>query len=280
MRRRSACRSPATTLPTPTRPDYIRQRLLQTPQLPQQQGDLILGLGVKVDGVEQVIDKFLQERLRNATSDVASSDAQADAYSQLEVGDQRAGRPRPEHLAHVVLRQPARCAQSAGKHLGPQRGRAEGPRPDGLDSAARSARFADSSDVNQRDHRPARTTSTACSQTLPSSTIRSCSSKAAASCRATPSAFATAAAGTRPSWPKSPTSARSSSRPATSPSISGGDFLVSRGTYRRVTVVTPWKTACRFREFEIAELNAPLTSGGGRLGGLLAARDTCPGGIL
>src|SRR5262245_22987748 len=65
-------------------PDYIRQRLVQTPQPGSRKGDLILGLGVKIEGVQQVIDKFLQERLRSATSDVASSDAQADAYSKLE----------------------------------------------------------------------------------------------------------------------------------------------------------------------------------------------------
>ena len=39
---------------------------------------------MKVDGVQQVIDKFLDERLRSATSDVASNDAQADAYTRLE----------------------------------------------------------------------------------------------------------------------------------------------------------------------------------------------------
>src|SRR5688572_26341856 len=74
-------------------PAYIRQRLVQSPAAPYRKGDLILGLGVKVEGAQQVIDKFLAERMRWATSDVAASDGQANAYSKLEavineLGDQ------------------------------------------------------------------------------------------------------------------------------------------------------------------------------------------------
>src|SRR5205823_3460313 len=65
-------------------PAYIRERLIQSAQIGGRQGNLILGTGVKVDGIQQVVDKFLDERLRSATSDVASSDAQADAYAKLE----------------------------------------------------------------------------------------------------------------------------------------------------------------------------------------------------
>src|SRR5690242_20648492 len=65
-------------------PDYIRQRLVQSPQPGFRKGDVILGLGVRVEGVQQIIDQFLAERMRGATSDVAASDAQADAYGKLE----------------------------------------------------------------------------------------------------------------------------------------------------------------------------------------------------
>src|SRR5687767_8526627 len=65
-------------------PGYVRERLLQSAIPGYREGALILGLGVRVDGVQQVVDKFLEERLRNATSDVASSDVQADAYAKLE----------------------------------------------------------------------------------------------------------------------------------------------------------------------------------------------------
>src|SRR4051812_47478109 len=74
-------------------PDYIRQRLVQEPAPPYRLGNVIMGLGVKAEGVQQVIDKFLDERMRGATSDVASSDAQTGVYAQLEavineLGDQ------------------------------------------------------------------------------------------------------------------------------------------------------------------------------------------------
>src|SRR5438477_11886733 len=54
-------------------PAYLRERLIQSAQIGGKQGNLLLGIGVKVDGIQQVVDKFLDERLRSATSDVASS---------------------------------------------------------------------------------------------------------------------------------------------------------------------------------------------------------------
>ena len=55
-------------------PGYIRERLILTPQPPQRYGGVLVGLGVEVQGVVQVIDRFLEERLRAATSDVASGE--------------------------------------------------------------------------------------------------------------------------------------------------------------------------------------------------------------
>jgi len=49
-------------------PGYIRERLLQSAIPGYKEGALVIGLGVRADGVEQVIDKFLEERLRNASS--------------------------------------------------------------------------------------------------------------------------------------------------------------------------------------------------------------------
>src|SRR3954453_754682 len=65
-------------------PDYIRQRLVQSTQPGFPLGGLIVGLGVRIDGVQQILDKFLAERMRGAPTAVASSDAQADAYTKLE----------------------------------------------------------------------------------------------------------------------------------------------------------------------------------------------------
>jgi len=65
-------------------PGYIRQSLVLTPAPIQLIGGLPLGLGVKVDGIIQKLDRFLNDRLRGALSDVAGSEAQEKTYLQLE----------------------------------------------------------------------------------------------------------------------------------------------------------------------------------------------------
>ncbi len=65
-------------------PGYIREEVVLTPATTQQVGKLLFGLGVDVDAVVQKVDKFLQERLRNAASDRASGQVQEDTYAQLE----------------------------------------------------------------------------------------------------------------------------------------------------------------------------------------------------
>lgn len=65
-------------------PGYIRQQLNLQPMTPQKVGDLTVGLGVEIHSITQQIDKFLEERMRNATSDLANGEAKTDAYAQLE----------------------------------------------------------------------------------------------------------------------------------------------------------------------------------------------------
>ena len=103
---------------------------------------MLLGLGVKVDGVQQVIDKFLEERVRGAASDVASSEAQADAYSKLESAINELGDNDLSTSLTDLFRQLARRAQSAGEHGRSQRRRAEGASPDAMRFAGSTARFA------------------------------------------------------------------------------------------------------------------------------------------
>lgn len=66
-------------------PDYLRQEVVLTPAPGYRKGGLILGLGVDVEAIIQKTDGFLEERLRSAHSDLASGEAQEDAYSQVEV---------------------------------------------------------------------------------------------------------------------------------------------------------------------------------------------------
>jgi flagellar hook-associated protein 1 FlgK len=65
-------------------PGYIREEVVFTPAPTQRLGNLLLGLGVEVTAVVQKIDLFLEERLRGATSDRASSAVKQEAYHQLE----------------------------------------------------------------------------------------------------------------------------------------------------------------------------------------------------
>lgn len=65
-------------------PGYIREEAELTPGPPQRVGGVVLGLGVRVDGVIQKIDRLLNDRLRSASGDRASSEAQEQAYHELE----------------------------------------------------------------------------------------------------------------------------------------------------------------------------------------------------
>jgi len=65
-------------------PGYIREEVNFSPAPTQKIGDLLLGLGVDVTGVTQKIDKFLEERLRNATADRSNSEVKEKVYFQLE----------------------------------------------------------------------------------------------------------------------------------------------------------------------------------------------------
>jgi flagellar hook-associated protein 1 FlgK len=65
-------------------PGYIRERLNLVPGPLQHYGGLLLGTGVRVQSVTQEIDKFLEERLRAANSDLANSQTQEEIYFQLE----------------------------------------------------------------------------------------------------------------------------------------------------------------------------------------------------
>ncbi len=65
-------------------PGYIRERAIYSPAPVQRIGNLAIGLGVEVDGIVQVIDKFVEDRLRDAGSDLSSAEALEKAYADLE----------------------------------------------------------------------------------------------------------------------------------------------------------------------------------------------------
>ncbi len=65
-------------------PGYIRERIVVVPAPTVRYGGLLMGTGVAVDAIIQQTDKFLEERMRSATSDLANGEAQEGAYVKLE----------------------------------------------------------------------------------------------------------------------------------------------------------------------------------------------------
>ena len=65
-------------------PGYVRQDAVYVPAGVQKQGNLVLGLGVKVDSIIQKIDKFIQDRLVGAHGDRANAEVQEGVYREME----------------------------------------------------------------------------------------------------------------------------------------------------------------------------------------------------
>ena len=66
-------------------PGYVREQMLVGASNPKKTGNgLAMGTGAEVNGIIQMIDLYLEERLRNSQSDAMSSTTQSGVYSQLE----------------------------------------------------------------------------------------------------------------------------------------------------------------------------------------------------
>ena len=65
-------------------PGYIRQQLQQVSAGAVREGNLIKGFGVRADGIIQIVDKALVERMYNAQTSLSGSETLDKAYSQLE----------------------------------------------------------------------------------------------------------------------------------------------------------------------------------------------------
>ena len=92
---------------------YIRQELVTTPAPSQKIGNLHIGTGVQVLGVQQQIDEFVAARLREAKGDLAGSVAQQNVFEQiesllgeLEETDLSTGLTRFFNSIHDVVNQP------------------------------------------------------------------------------------------------------------------------------------------------------------------------------
>ncbi|MDR2115198.1 MAG: flagellar hook-associated protein FlgK, partial [Planctomycetaceae bacterium] len=66
-------------------PGYVRENLLLETGTSRKLGNgTVIGTGVQINGVIQVIDNFLEERLRTANSDMRASTTQEKFYTELE----------------------------------------------------------------------------------------------------------------------------------------------------------------------------------------------------
>src|SRR3954470_17022384 len=65
-------------------PGFVREEAVFAPAPVQRLGSLVLGLGVKVDAIVQKLDKFVQERLVGAKGDRANAEVQEQTYHELE----------------------------------------------------------------------------------------------------------------------------------------------------------------------------------------------------
>lgn len=65
-------------------PSYVREQVVYGANSTINYGSVALGSGVSVNGVVQMIDNYLEERLRNSLSDAMNSSTQSNYYFQLE----------------------------------------------------------------------------------------------------------------------------------------------------------------------------------------------------
>jgi len=260
-------------------PGYIRERLLQSAIPGYKEGALVIGLGVRADGVEQVIDKFLEERLRNASSDVASSDAQADAYNKLEaaineLGDADLSTSFTTFFGSLqdVLNQPESISV---RNVAIQKAQALAQAIQRVDSQVRSIHQS----VNQQVIGLADDVNSILAEVAKLNVqiveleAGAVSNSDAVGVRDRRSAALAKLAEIA--------DIRAVEQPDGDVMVySGGEFLVSRGTYRQINVITEAVDGLQVSRLEVDGSNAPLISGSGRLGGLLAARDEVLSGFL
>jgi flagellar hook-associated protein 1 FlgK len=253
-------------------PGYIRERLVQVPATSARKGDLLLGLGVQVTGVQQVIDRFLESRVRGAGSDVARSEAQADVYGQLEsaineLGDKDLSTSLTDFFGSLqnVLNQPE---STAVRNVAVQKAQALSEAIRRLDGQVKSIHEAVdgqianlASDINEL------------LSDVAELNVQIVQMEGGGTSKSDATGLRDRRAQSLAKLAEI-TDIQTIEQPTGDISVySNGDFLVSLGTARQVGVVSEVRNGLTTSHVEIAGVNAPLGSSGGRLGGLTAGRD-------
>ena len=112
-------------------PGYIQQNVVLQPGPTQTVDNLPLGSGVEVKGIQQQLDSFLEDRLRGAMSDQASTSTPGEHLHPARTDRQRPGQQQSQHRDDQFLLQHLRRAQQSAGCLHPEPGRAPGTDPGG-----------------------------------------------------------------------------------------------------------------------------------------------------
>ena len=260
-------------------PGYIRQRLAQTPSVPQRYGNLVLGLGVDIEGVVQVVDRFLQERLRTAESDVASGEMQESVYAQLEgligeLGDTDLSTALTDFFAsiHEILNQPE---STSVRNLAVLQGRSLTDDIRRLyDDVQQVRKDVDSRVVAAADEINSLLAEIAdLNEQIVTMEGGDTSASDAVGLRDRRGAALAELAKL--------INIRTAEQPAGDVAVySDGDFLVFANQWREVKLTTRTDRGLTVHEVRVAETDAPVATTSGKLAGLFSARDEILGGTL
>ncbi|MDX1947980.1 MAG: flagellar hook-associated protein FlgK [Pirellulaceae bacterium] len=260
-------------------PGYVRERLVLVPGPTQTYGNLLLGTGVKVDSVQQVTDRFLEERLRNAGSDLANSQAQQNTYVQLEsligeLSDTDLSTALTSFFNSIqdILNQPD---SAAVRNLAVLQGKTLTDNIRQLDARVREIRqdvnnqvIASADDINHALSEVAR---------LNVQIVKAEGGDTSASDAIGLRDRRTAVLNDLAQL----IDIKSVEQPTGDVTVfAGGEYLVAAGSYREVTALASTDRGLAIAEIRLKETDSPITAASGKLAGLIRSRDEVLGGFL
>jgi len=260
-------------------PGYSREEVVLTPAPTQKTGGLLLGLGVQVRAVVQKVDKFLDQRLRSATSDRVGAEVQQQTYRTLEslmgeLGKTDLSTSLTSFFGSLndVVNQPEDVLV---RGLAVEKGATLAQDIKRLDSRVR----------DERSNLNARVVGLADDVNRLTDEIRSLNVRIATAEGGDVSA--SDAVGLRDqrylalqNLAKLVDIKVTEQDSGTLTVFVGGEYLVFGGQQRAVQVVSTNDRGTTVAEVQLADSQSPLNVTGGELGGLLAARDSVLGGFL
>lgn len=261
-------------------PGYIREEVQFQTAPTYKIGNLTLGLGVQVKAIVQKIDQFTEERLRGAISDRASAEAQEQAYVDLEgliseLDDTDLSSSLNSFFASIqdILSQPD---SDAARNLAGLRGQTLAQDFNRLASRAREFR----NDLDQQIESSVSDINRLLTQ------IRDLNIRIAAS--ESGGNTASDAVGVRDQRQQALEELAGLINIQVSEQADGsvtvfhnGEYLVSGGVARPVAVLqTTTDEGLPITGLQLADTNSPLNPTGGKLAGLITARDTAFGDFI